>query len=138
MNLFHFSIFFKKTSSSNLPHCVLRCFIYHSGKIKIYFPINHKLTVDSHKFFQKQKDRWISNIKKFIYNIHFFFAYITECLAYQTVRIIDETLKSTCGERWRVRTHHTLAWRSTSAGRWTGKPGWILRSIRSTSSQGEQ
>merc|ERR1719209_819518 len=33
-------------------------------------------------------------------------------------------LRSTCDEQWMGRTHHTPAWRSTSAGRWRGKRGW--------------
>merc|ERR1719228_3033099 len=35
-----------------------------------------------------------------------------------------------------VHTHHTPAWRSTSAGRWRGMQGWILRSRQSISSGG--
>ncbi len=42
-----------------------------------------------------------------------------------------------CGQ-WRGRLHRTPACWSTSAGRWTGKPGWSHRSIRSTSSQVER
>ena len=32
-------------------------------------------------------------------------------------------LRSTCGERCQVRTRRIPAWRSTSAGRWTVRPG---------------
>lgn len=48
------------------------------------------------------------------------------------------SLRSTCGGQWMDRTRRTPAWRSTSVGRWRGRPRWIRRSIRSTSSRGEQ
>ena len=41
--------------------------------------------------------------------------------------------KSTSCVRWQARFRHTPAWRSTSAGRWTGRPGWSHRSTPSTS-----
>merc|ERR1711933_392219 len=44
-----------------------------------------------------------------------------------------EVRSTSCGQ-CQGQTRRTPAWRSTSAGRWRGKPGWILRSRRSTSS----
>ena len=40
--------------------------------------------------------------------------------------------KSTCGARSTARTHRTRTWRSTSAGTWTGSPGWSHRSRQRT------
>ena len=42
--------------------------------------------------------------------------------------------RNTCDEQWMDHTHRTPAWRSTSAGRWREKQGWILQSRLSTSS----
>jgi len=47
-------------------------------------------------------------------------------------------LRSTFYGQWKVQTHHTQPWRSTSAGRWRGKPRWILQSRQSISSREEQ
>merc|ERR1719233_1395020 len=46
--------------------------------------------------------------------------------------------RNTFCAQWKDRTRHTPAWKSTSAGRWTGRRGWSHRSIQSTSSLGEQ
>jgi len=47
-------------------------------------------------------------------------------------------LRSTCGERSKGRSRHTLAWRSTFAGRLTETRGWIHQSRRSICAQEEQ
>ena len=39
-----------------------------------------------------------------------------------------------CG-RWRDQTRRILVWRSTSAGKWTGKPRWNRRSRRNICAQ---
>jgi hypothetical protein len=44
-------------------------------------------------------------------------------------------LRSTCGERLKVRSRRTLALRSTFAGRLKGRPKWNHRSRRSTFAQ---
>ncbi len=53
-------------------------------------------------------------------------------------RMVSQALRSTCGGRCWGRLHRIPAWWSTSAGRWTGRPGWSRRSRRSTCAQGEQ
>lgn len=47
-------------------------------------------------------------------------------------------LRSICGGRCLGRIRRILAWRSTSVGRWRGKPRWNHRSIRSISFLVEQ
>jgi len=58
------------------------------------------------------------------------------------LRIVDdckgEALRSTFCGQFLGRTRRTLAWRSTSVGRWTRKPRWILRSRRSIYALGER
>jgi hypothetical protein len=41
-------------------------------------------------------------------------------------------IRSTCGGRSTARPRRTRTWQSTSAGRWTGTPGWTRRSRPST------
>ena len=48
------------------------------------------------------------------------------------------TFRSTSCERWKDRTRHIPAWRSTSVGRWIAKPRWNLRSRQSISFLEEQ
>merc|ERR1719422_553519 len=50
----------------------------------------------------------------------------------------EKLLRSTSCARLKGQTRHTPALKSTSAGRWRGKPGWSLRSRQSTSSLVEQ
>ena len=64
-------------------------------------------------------------------------------LTTSTVRICatkqtNKKLRSTSCVRWMVQIRRIPAWRSTSVGRWTMKPGWNHRSIRSTFSLVEQ
>ena len=51
---------------------------------------------------------------------------------------IGVALRSTSYGRWRGRPRRTPACWSTSAGRWTGRPGWSLRSRPSIFSPGER
>jgi hypothetical protein len=46
--------------------------------------------------------------------------------------------RSTCDEQWRDRIRHTPASSTTSSGRWRGRPRWIHRSRRNTSSREER
>lgn len=51
---------------------------------------------------------------------------------------ISSEFRSTCGAQLQDQTHHILAWRSTSAGRWKVMLRWSLQSRQNIYALGEQ